>query len=56
VSPENEIIKTTFKELGSIFWPGPITLVIKANLDKIPMLITADTGYIGIRVPNHQIA
>jgi tRNA A37 threonylcarbamoyladenosine synthetase subunit TsaC/SUA5/YrdC len=39
-----------------MFWPGPLTLVVKANLDKIPMLITADTGYVGIRVPNHPIA
>jgi tRNA A37 threonylcarbamoyladenosine synthetase subunit TsaC/SUA5/YrdC len=42
--------------LGKIFWPGPITLVVKANLDRIPMLITADTGYVGIRVPNHPVA
>lgn len=53
---QNESILTTFKELGKIFWPGPITLVVKANLDRIPMLITADTGYVGIRVPNHPVA
>ncbi len=29
---------------------------MKANLDRVPMLITADTGYVGIRVPNHPVA
>ena len=29
---------------------------MKANLDVIPMLITAQTGYVGIRVPNHPVA
>jgi len=56
IDPQNESVLTTFKELGKIFWPGPITLVVKANLDRIPMLITADTGYVGIRVPNHPVA
>jgi tRNA A37 threonylcarbamoyladenosine synthetase subunit TsaC/SUA5/YrdC len=33
-----------------------LTLVVKANLDVIPLLITADTGYVGLRMPNHEIA
>jgi L-threonylcarbamoyladenylate synthase len=56
INPQSDSILTTFKELGQIFWPGPITLVVKANLERIPMLITADTGYVGIRVPNHPVA
>lgn len=28
----------------------------KANLDKIPLVITAQTGYVGIRIPNHPVA
>lgn len=53
---ESDKVKQTFQELGAIYWPGPLTLVTKANLDLIPMLITANTGYIGIRVPNHPVA
>ena len=45
-----------FKTLGEKYWPGPITLVVKANLDVIPLLITAQTGFVGIRFPNHPIA
>ena len=31
-------------------------MVVKANLDLIPLMITAQTGYVGIRLPNHEIA
>ena len=47
---------SVFKELGAKFWPGPLTIVTKANLSLIPSLITAETGYVGIRVPNHPVA
>ena len=30
-----------FKALASKYWPGPITLVVKANLYVIPLMITA---------------
>jgi L-threonylcarbamoyladenylate synthase len=56
VNHSSDIIATTFRELGKKYWPGPLTLVSQANLDKIPMLITADTGFIGIRVPSHPVA
>ena len=45
-----------FKTLAGKYWPGPLTMVVKANLDVIPSLITAETGYVGIRMPNHEIA
>ena len=45
-----------FKKLGEYFWPGPLTLVVKANLDVIPSLVTAETGFVGIRLPKHEIA
>ena len=38
------------RRLMSRFWPGPLTLVFVAS-DKVPDLITAGTGKIGIRVP-----
>jgi tRNA threonylcarbamoyl adenosine modification protein (Sua5/YciO/YrdC/YwlC family) len=45
-----------FKVLAEKYWPGPLTLVVRANLDIIPSLLTANTGYIGIRMPNHSMA
>lgn len=45
-----------FKQLAVKYWPGPLTIVVKADLTVIPSLITAETGYIGIRMPNNEIA
>jgi len=44
-----------FHLLASAFWPGPLTVVVRAS-DRIPALVTAHTGFVGIRVPNHAIA
>lgn len=53
---EDKQIISIFQALGKHYWPGPITMVVKANLDVIPALITAQTGFVGIRVPNYEIA
>ena len=45
-----------FEILASKFWPGPLTIIVKANLEKIPLMITAETGFVGLRMPNHPIA
>lgn len=47
-------IPTEVKLLAQHFWPGPITFIIPAN-NKIPEIVTAGTGAVAIRVPNHAI-
>lgn len=39
----------------AICWPGPLTIIAKAK-SVIPMNVTANTGFVGIRVPNHSLA
>ncbi|MCB0271675.1 MAG: threonylcarbamoyl-AMP synthase [Bdellovibrionales bacterium] len=36
------------------YWPGPLTLVVKSN-DKISNLITANTGFVGLRMPDQNL-
>jgi L-threonylcarbamoyladenylate synthase len=43
------------QKLIETFWPGPLTLVFKAST-KVPPLLTADTGKIGIRISSHPVA
>jgi L-threonylcarbamoyladenylate synthase len=56
ISDETEMtrvaLKTTliFEKASRFFWPGPITLVTRAN-PAVPVEITAGTGTIGIRLP-----
>ena len=49
-------LKCIYKMLTDKYWPGPLTLVAKANDKLIAPTITASTGFVGIRCPNHKIA
>ena len=51
-----EMILQLFQELAKAYWPGPLTIVVRANLDLVPSLITAETGWVGLRMPNSPIA
>lgn len=44
-----------FDALATRFWPGPLTLVARA-CDRIPLSVTAGTGFVGVRVPAHPLA
>ena len=37
------------------FFPGPLTLISKAN-DSVPDVVTANTGFVAVRSPSHPIA
>src|SRR5262245_26816299 len=41
----------TFNHLARKFWPGPLTLIGKAN-EHVPVEITAGSGTIGVRLPD----
>ena len=44
-----------FKFLVDRFWPGPLTLILKADLSKIPLCVTAQTGFVGVRWPKGEV-
>jgi L-threonylcarbamoyladenylate synthase len=52
----DEETEKVFKLLTDKYWPGPMTLVVKANFDIISPIITANTDYIGVRMPKNDIA
>ncbi len=37
------------------FWPGPLTLVLAASA-RVPDVVTAGLGSVGVRVPRHDVA
>ena len=47
-----ESIPEKARLLADMFWPGPITLVLKKK-NTIPNLITAGKATVAVRVPNH---
>jgi len=42
------------ERLTDTFWPGPLTLVFNAS-DTVPDELTANTGKIGIRLPDNEL-
>jgi len=43
------------EELARRYWPGPVTFVLPKQ-PRIPDIVTAGLGTVGIRVPSHPIA
>jgi L-threonylcarbamoyladenylate synthase len=43
------------KELAERFWPGALTIVVPAA-DVVPVIVTAGTGTVGLRIPGHEVA
>lgn len=42
------------EKLADKFWPGPLTMVFNAS-DSVPQILTANTGKIGIRLPDNEL-
>ncbi|KAI9985262.1 hypothetical protein PInf_004588 [Phytophthora infestans] len=47
--------RQAFECLGRAFWPGPLTLIAKA-VPELPLMLSANTGFVGLRCPKHPIA
>lgn len=47
-------IDGAFDLLAERFWPGPLTIVVKAG-GKLPLRVTANTGNVALRVPEAPI-
>jgi L-threonylcarbamoyladenylate synthase len=45
----------TFYLLARRFWPGPLTIIVKAD-PKVPLKVTAHTGNVALRVPASEVA
>jgi L-threonylcarbamoyladenylate synthase len=45
---------STLDRLAERFWPGPLTLIVKAS-SRLPLRSTANTGNVAIRVPDAAI-
>lgn len=47
-------IDSAFDQLTERFWPGPLTIIVKAG-SKLPLRVTANTGNVALRVPETAI-
>ncbi len=44
-----------FYELARKYWPGPLTMVVKAS-SRLPLKVTANTGNVALRLPASEVA
>lgn len=44
------------EELMDQYWPGALTIILPARVEKIPELVRGGTLTIGVRMPHHDIA
>jgi len=47
-------VPETFFLLARRFWPGPLTIIVKAD-PKLPLKVTANTGNVALRVPAAEV-
>ena len=47
-------LDSAFDLLAERFWPGPLTLIVKAGT-KLPLRVTANTGNVALRVPESPL-
>jgi tRNA threonylcarbamoyl adenosine modification protein (Sua5/YciO/YrdC/YwlC family) len=47
-------VPEVFHELAEKFWPGPLTIIVKAS-SRLPLKVTANTGNVALRVPSAAI-
>ena len=44
-----------FERLASSFWPGPLSILVKA-LPSLPVILSDDDGYVSVRWSGHPFA
>jgi tRNA threonylcarbamoyl adenosine modification protein (Sua5/YciO/YrdC/YwlC family) len=47
-------LDANFDRLAERFWPGPLTLIVKAS-SRLPLRVTANTGNVALRIPDAAI-
>lgn len=49
--PQNVIDK-----LVESYWPGALTIIMRCNKERVPVLVRGGKNTLGVRIPNHAIA
>ncbi len=53
-TPGDPTSRSTLTPWRTSFWPGAVTLVVKAS-DRVPRDFRAEDGTIGLRSPDHEV-
>ena len=53
--PDGAVPAGLAQALADAFWPGPLTLLLRRNPEKIHDLITSGSEYVAVRIPDHPM-
>lgn len=51
-----EVPNNVLSKLIEPYWPGALTIILKAKADKVPLVVRGGKDTVGLRIPNHPIA
>lgn len=57
ISMVQEYVKTIAGDVQTLmkkYWPGALTIVLKCQISKVPLLVRGSRSTIGVRIPNHE--
>jgi L-threonylcarbamoyladenylate synthase len=49
-------VPETARQLAAAFWPGPLTIVVRRNSERVAAEVTGGRDTVGLRVPDHPVA
>ena len=49
-------VPDTARVLADAFWPGPLTIVVRRNSERVMAEVTGGRDTVGLRVPDHPVA
>lgn len=52
----SSIPKSVTEELMDKYWPGALTIILPANIQKVPVLVRGGGVTVGVRIPKHKTA
>jgi len=49
-------VPSAARTLAAAFWPGPLTLIVQRNSERVASEVTGGRATVGLRVPDHALA
>jgi len=49
-------VSDTARQLAHVYWPGPLTLVVRRDLEQVAAELTGGRDTVALRVPDHPVA
>lgn len=56
LTPSTFALGPVYQALINTFWPGPLTILVSADAQKVPSVVRCGLDTLGVRMPSHAVA